>query len=108
MLVQDHRSTVGDLVIRDDLADLQDPGKPFVVVGRGTGSFTAHLSVRCPQGESTGRGFTVDVGSCAGNDIQTGLFGVVENALDIVGAVFKVKCIFRGGVEAPEEVDLEG
>ena len=105
VLVENHRSTLGDLVVGDDLANLLDPRVPFGVVFRVAGAFGPHLAIGCPEGEPPRGGFGVDVGTGASNHVQTGLFGVVEDALDIVGTMFKVKSVFRRRVEAPEEVD---
>jgi hypothetical protein len=33
------------------------------------------------------------------------LLGIIEDALDVMGAVLEVEGIFRSGVEAPKEVD---
>lgn len=105
MLIQNNRSAIRNLVSGDYPPDLLDPGIPFFIVSWIACTFVSELSVCGPECESARGHLSVAIWSCARDYVETGLLGVVEESLDVVGACVEVESVFGGTVVVPEEVD---
>lgn len=98
-------AAIGDLIRCNYLSNLCNPWKPCFLMHGITCSQISKTSIGSVKCQSSAVCFCVAVWSCARNDPQSGLFGVVKEKLNILARGFKIIDTFRGRMVGPKEVD---